>query len=273
MANTDWWRLIYHGPDIAGLQTLVGLDDYMVAVRLDDRLEIYAPDADYLNRFAKDQALHTSIEPVDEYQSHTIQPIYHLPFFICPDDFGGNIPQNLNNAENAIAVHLNHDLAFGDGHHPTTAMCLSMIRDIETRDIDPAPSNFLDFGCGSGILSIAASKYFNIPGLAIDCDDRAVSATDKNLQINCIRGVKCAKVEQPMGGPYDLIMANVLANPLIKVATPLINSLSTRGKIILSGMLQHQLDMVLKPYIDADLVIINIKKRQDWATVCLQNLS
>jgi ribosomal protein L11 methyltransferase len=262
MPNSNWVRAVYHGPNIGKLRQIIDRSDHLSGVVTGDGLEIYAPDPGYLRQFLDNCGISGDIRPVQTPVQQSIEPFYQPPFFICPDGFDGFIP------DGAIPIYLGDDLAFGDGRHPTTAQCLAMIR-----DLPGMPSSFLDFGCGSGVLAMAMAKYHEIPGMAIDCDAAAIRATRRNLKLNCIGNVNCAKIEQTVSWPYDVILANILANPLMTLADQLVDQLAPGGNIILSGMLYHQSDRVLSRYRDLGLRRMDQQIQDNWVTLCLQKMN
>eukprot|EP00913_Durusdinium_trenchii_P008223 g7720.t1 len=145
---------------------------------------------------------------------------------------------------NDIAIEIEAGQAFGTGHHGTTAGCLEMIdRVLRARTVRRA----LDLGTGSGVLAIAVRKVMNIPVLATDIDPVAVRVARENVRRNGI--ATGLRVETAPGfhspafadeGPFDLIIANILARPLMKMAPELRRHLSTGGAVILSGILAEQ---------------------------------
>ncbi|MCB0790081.1 MAG: 50S ribosomal protein L11 methyltransferase, partial [Flavobacteriales bacterium] len=124
---------------------------------------------------------------------------------------------------NQIGIEIEAGLAFGTGHHGTTKGCLVAINDVLKR---LKPVNALDIGTGTGVLAIALARAAHVPVLATDIDRDAVTVSLENVRANAAReevrvvladGVKAASVTD--AGPYDLIVANILANPLVAMAT------------------------------------------------------
>jgi len=170
--------------------------------------------------------------------------------------------KHLAQQPDAINILLDPGLAFGTGTHPTTAMCLEYLEQ------HPADNqHVIDYGCGSGILAIAAAKLGAQSIMAIDNDPQALIATEENAQKNNV--LSCFQIQLPEPTPIqqaDLLVANILAQPLIDLA-PLIASLvKPMGRIALSGILSEQAESVLAAY--ATMFTIQIFKQQDdW--VCL----
>lgn len=147
-------------------------------------------------------------------------------------------------------IRLDPGLAFGTGTHPTTRMCL---RWIATRDTQ-ALGRTLDYGCGSGILAIAAALHGAHPVDAVDIDEAAVRATRDNAAAN---GVALnAGLPELAGGPYDTVLANILATPLKVLAPLLCAHVAEGGSLVLAGILQRQADELreaYRPYLALDV--------------------
>lgn len=147
----------------------------------------------------------------------------------------------------AVTLILDPGLAFGTGTHPSTALCLEWL---STNDIDG--SKVLDFGCGSGILAIAALKLGAAQALCTDIDPQAITATLDNAADNGVgaRLRTIAADESFVPFPADLILANILARPLIQLAPLLASSLRPGGRIVLAGLLDRQAEEVRSAYSD-----------------------
>lgn len=146
----------------------------------------------------------------------------------------------------AVIVKLDPGLAFGTGTHPTTALCLQWLD-----EHPPFDQTVIDYGCGSGILAIAALKLGAQNAFAIDYDPQALTATLNNCQRNDISN-NYITVHSPDNMPENLmattIMANILAQPLIELAPKLQGLCASGGNIVLSGLLSKQLDAVRSAY-------------------------
>lgn len=160
-------------------------------------------------------------------------------------------------AEARIAIRLDPGLAFGTGTHPTTRMCLRWIARRGGRPGAPAAVNgaglgsVLDYGCGSGILAIAASLYGAQPVDAIDIDEAAVLATEQNALANHA-AVRAALPDKALGR-YDTVLANILATPLKVLAPLLCSHLAPGASLVLAGILERQhaeLTEAYRPYVD-----------------------
>lgn len=145
----------------------------------------------------------------------------------------------------AVIVKLDPGLAFGTGTHPTTALCLSWLdENIHGQEI------VIDYGCGSGILAIAALKLGADQAIAIDNDPQALQACSENAKHNAIPPANII-IDFPKSAPKltaHVLVANILANPLIELAPQLIAMVKPLGKLVLSGILISQIDAVKNAY-------------------------
>jgi len=143
---------------------------------------------------------------------------------------------------NAINLIIDPGLAFGTGTHPTTRLCLEWL-DLNLR----AGHSVLDYGCGSGILAIAAMKLGASTATAVDIDPAAVLAARNNAMQNQV-AVRVEGADCTVSEPCDVVVANILANPL-KLLAPLLARANKRGgRVVLSGVLDHQAGEVLDCY-------------------------
>ena len=172
-----------------------------------------------------------------------------------------------------IAIEIEASQAFGTGHHGTTAGCLEMITEVVR---NRRPRNALDLGTGSGVLAIAVAHLAKIPVLATDIDPIATRVARENVTINkAARHVLCETAEGfhraiiRNNAPYDLIVANILANPLMKLAPQMARHLTPGGDIILSGILATQRDKVLAAYRTQGLFHLKTLWRNGWVTLHL----
>ena len=167
---------------------------------------------------------------------------------------------------NAICLAVDPGLAFGTGSHPTTHLCLLWLE----QHADLQNNSFLDYGCGSGILAIAAKKLGCNPVVGTDIDPQAMVAARSNADINQV-DITFALPDDavPMlssEARYDIVMANILANPLQVLAPALVQRMRPGGQIVLSGVLSRQADEVIATYRQW-LTLSVWKERDGW--VCL----
>lgn len=143
----------------------------------------------------------------------------------------------------AINIVLDPGLAFGTGSHPTTRLCLRWL----DNNIKGGES-VLDYGCGSGILAIAALKLGAARAIGIDVDSQAVIASRDNAVANQVGSVQFCLPDEAPQDAYDLVVANILTNPLRLLAPLLANATRQGGQIVLSGILEEQAQEVMNIY-------------------------
>jgi ribosomal protein L11 methyltransferase len=177
--------------------------------------------------------------------------------WICPS--GSAVAQS-----DAVVVHLDPGLAFGTGTHATTALCLEWL-DAAVLD----GKTMLDYGCGSGILAIAAVKLGCRLATAMDIDPQAVLATRRNAENNDVaRQLHVAADAGEIDGIFDVVVANILAGPLIQYAESITSTLARRGMLVLSGVLCEQADDVMaayEPWIGFDSPVFREQDGQRWS--------
>ncbi len=174
----------------------------------------------------------------------------------------------------SIPIKLDPGTAFGSGEHASTAGCLAMIERLAKQARISRP---LDMGCGSGILSIAMAKTWRVPVLASDIDDEAERVTRFNARRNGVQplvravsgpGYRSRAVSQ--AAPYDLIVANILARPLISMAGDLARHLAPGGWAVLSGLLERDGRRVLAAHQAHGLRLAHWSPRDGWLTLALR---
>jgi len=143
-----------------------------------------------------------------------------------------------------VILDLDPGLAFGTGTHATTALCLEWL-DGRIR----GGERVLDYGCGSGILGLAALKLGAASAAAFDIDPQAITATRENAAKNGLAArVEVVERSEPLAGTYDIVLANILAGPLIELAPHLARFARARGELVLAGMLTRQAAEVAQAY-------------------------
>lgn len=166
-------------------------------------------------------------------------------------------------------IDLDPGRAFGTGAHPTTRLVIALAERL--RDEGLPVSRFLDLGCGSGILAIAAARLWpQAEGQAVDNDPEATGCTDENLARNKVGTVKVVTgtlVEAP--GPFDLIMANIQADVLTLLAPDFPARLRPGARLVLSGLLQTDVDALLVRYRDVGLRLVARQDDDEWAGLLL----
>ena len=233
--NTEVTGLLEQGTDpkpiLAVLKQLLGDHIPMVATTLEDKNWIRA----WMDQF----------KPLKFGQ--------HL--WICPSWLSVD-------EKDSVVVMLDPGLAFGTGTHPTTSLCLSYLDSLDLKDKD-----ILDYGCGSGILAIAALKLGANSATGVDIDEQALIASKENAKRNGVED----KLQLVMGTDkkldlpqFPITVANILAGPLAELE-PIIASLTqSGGKLALSGILTEQADSVIEAY-SKDFVMNKVKDLDGWA--------
>ncbi|WP_431018994.1 50S ribosomal protein L11 methyltransferase [Burkholderia cepacia] len=160
----------------------------------------------------------------------------------------------------ALVLELDPGLAFGTGSHPTTRLCMEWLE----QSVKPGQS-VLDYGCGSGILAILAKKCGANPVIGIDIDPQAVESARQNSERNRAE-VTYGLPDACPDGEFDIVVANILSNPLKLMASMLASKVKPGGRIALSGVLARQADEVAAVY--ARYVDISVwREHEGW--VCL----
>lgn len=181
-----------------------------------------------------------------------------------PMQFGNNLwicPSLLTPPNpNAVNIILDPGLAFGTGTHPTTALCLEWL------DANPPHNkNVIDYGCGSGILAIAALKLGAKSVWAVDHDEQALTATQANAERNNIdkNNLHTLLPEDFEIFAADVLVANILTNPLLELAPLFADCIKPNGKLVLSGILANQTGTVKDAY-SHYFSISQITQKDDW---------
>mgnify|MGYP001813349401 FL=1 len=169
-------------------------------------------------------------------QFHPMQ--FGRRLWVCP---AGQRPLD---ARDAVLIDLDPGLAFGTGTHATTALCLQWLD-----EHPPVEQRVLDYGCGSGILAIAALKLGAAAAWGVDIDEQALWASRENAARNGVdAGLMTALPAALPDQCFDLLLANILANPLIDLAPRLARLVRAGGDLVLSGVLAEQADAVCTAY-------------------------
>lgn len=173
-----------------------------------------------------------------------------------------------------LAIEIDAGLAFGTGHHGTTAGCLDMIASVIRRE---QPRNALDLGTGSAVLAIGLAKLARIPVLATDIDPVATRVAAENVRKNEVAAYVTtatatgfANPVLALAAPFDLIVANILARPLMRLAPRMAAHLSPGGSLILSGILDRQRDAVIAAYVGQRFRHVRTTHREGWVTIHLK---
>ena len=186
--------------------------------------------------------------------------------------FGDHIDSHLKYKKNMIR--LNSSDAFGSGSHPTTKGCLYAFKMLQKKIV---VRNFLDIGCGSGILSICGYKYWHPSRvIAVDIDKNSLIRSElnskKNMLINKIKfelsdGNKVFR--NSLYAKFDLVVANILSSELIKLAQDISKYLKKDSFLILSGILKNQSILVINKFRNFNLILIKKIYFDDWVTIIM----
>lgn len=175
---------------------------------------------------------------------------------------------------NDLGIEIEAGQAFGTGHHGTTAGCLEMITSVMQKE---QPQNILDLGTGSGVLAIGMAKLSNVQILATDIDPIATKVAQENIILNGVADHVIAATASGFDSlviseraPFDLIVANILARPLIELSPQMFKNMKQGGSIILSGILNTQHDSVLEAYLAQGFKHHETYHRDEWVTIHLK---
>ena len=187
---------------------------------------------------------------------HAMQFGQHL--WICPSwEDASKLPSD------AVIIDMDPGLAFGTGTHQTTDLCLQYLD-----ENPPIDQSVIDYGSGTGVLAIAAAKLGASSVVTVDNDPQAVIATKENVKTNNVGNIISVLNSNEEGelDKVDLLIANILANPLVELSSHLSNLVKAGGKIVLSGILDEQLEMVKSSY-SKYFDNINLEKKDQWCRI------
>jgi ribosomal protein L11 methyltransferase len=177
-------------------------------------------------------------------------------------------------APNRLGIEIEAALAFGTGHHGTTRGCLLLLGELLRSH---QPERVLDLGTGTGVLAIAAAKALRRRVLASDIDPVSVHVARDNARLNgvgnLVQAVCATGFSAPQfaaRGPFDLVLANILANPLRQMATPMAAHLAPSAAVILSGLLPHQARSVIASYRARGLILRRHLKIDGWSSLLMR---
>lgn len=226
------------------------------------------------NEHSQSLPIHLELLPETDWLEQTWEsfpPRQVGPFYIY-----GSHTQTVPPAD-LIGLEINAATAFGSGEHETTSGCLMALSDLKEQGM--MFTRPLDMGCGSGILAMAIAKLWGVSVLAVDNDPESVRVTLSNAQMNgcatfiegvCNEGFEGEVVQSH--GPFDLVTANILANPLCLMAASLVQTCQPGARIILSGLLTRQKNDVVSAYEVVGATLVGEKIIGDWSTLILQKL-
>ncbi|MFZ4125389.1 MAG: 50S ribosomal protein L11 methyltransferase [Rickettsiales bacterium] len=163
--------------------------------------------------------------------------------------------------------------AFGDGAHPTTQLMLAALDAIDTQTF--TPSAVCDMGCGAGLLAMRAAQRFGCTVIAVDIERTAIEATRENAAKNGlpVEAIHSDGFNHPTIAahvPYDLILMNILEEPLTRLAVDAVNNLAEEGIIIMSGMLVWQQEHIMNVYQSLGMELAHRLQMGDWVALAWQ---
>lgn len=237
----------------------------------------YKPKPAKLSKQLKVAANKIKIEPVAdtnwlELSYQQFPPFKISDFFIYGSHYKDKIPAK------TLPLQIDAATAFGSGEHGTTKGCLEVLAKMKHDGIKP--KHILDMGTGSGILAIGAYRLWNKPVLAVDNDPESVKVTQRHRKMNdipagekgltaaCGDGYKTRKVKQSK--KFDLVIANILAGPLIDMAPELDEVITPKGYVVLSGLLKTQEKAVLDAHKKFGMKKIARVTHDEWCALLLQ---
>jgi ribosomal protein L11 methyltransferase len=195
---------------------------------------------------------------VRAWRAHFLPMPFGRRLWVCPRH-----QKPSNNHEGAVIVEMEPGLAFGTGAHPSTALCLEWLD-----GADLASARVMDYGCGSGILGIAALKLGAATATGVDIDPQAVRASTENARANGVTGRwRSHGAEAAPKGPVDVLLANILAAPLKALAPALARRVRPGGYVVLAGVLQRQAEEVGAAYTQWFEMEVPVL-RDGWALLC-----
>lgn len=181
--------------------------------------------------------------------------------------YGIHDADKLPNETDDIPIRIDANQAFGTGHHPTTAGCLTLL----DRFAGFAPKHVFDLGCGSAVLAIAAAKLWGRDILASDIDETSVEIADENAALNGVADkvttLTAAGFDHPeiaAAAPFDFVFANILAGPLAELAPSMAEHIQKNGRVMLAGLMSEQEEKVTEAYNQAGFRLINRLDQPTW---------
>lgn len=180
--------------------------------------------------------------------------------------------EKYNKKENEIVIKIDPSNAFGTGAHATTSLCAKKIEEYLPCMLKNNPNlNLLDLGTGSGILSIIASILGCKDVLGVDIDANVIQTAIDNVNMNHAQNVKiCEGTAKNIIGTYDIIVANILHNIIIKELDEWKTLLKKGGIMILSGILDEKKDLVLEKIKEVNLKVVSVEQKNEWVCICVE---
>ncbi len=228
------------------------------------------PDAKFLSEIIGSEVRSELLPDVDWIRASQegLPPVRAGRFFVYGAHDQEKIPDGV------IPICVEAGQSFGTGHHESTSLCLNALSEVARRR---RHAKILDLGCGTGVLGIAAVKLWHQSVIATDIDPIAIETTRLNAKMNqvapFIRTGIADGTDHTLiraGTPFDLILANILAGPLTKLAPGIAKALAPNGLVILSGLLRWHENLVLSFYRAQGLVLRKTMRDGSWSALLLE---
>lgn len=179
--------------------------------------------------------------------------------------------ENFSPTAGDVVLELDPGMAFGTGTHPTTMLCLSVLERLLSGSGEGEPQllEVLDVGTGSGILSIAAAKLGVRSVTAIDIDPEAVRVAEDNCSLNGVTSAVTVS-DTPLAricGDYDIVLANILAEDLVRLAPLLVERLKPKAFLILSGILIEKEELVKEGFANRNVTLTEVARENEWSCI------
>ncbi|HEY6579028.1 MAG TPA: 50S ribosomal protein L11 methyltransferase [Rhizomicrobium sp.] len=199
-----------------------------------------------------------------------LPPVRAGRFFVFGAHDAGAVPPGV------VPLRIEAGLAFGTGHHESTALCLALISDLAKRR---RFRHALDLGCGTAVLAIGMARLWKTRIAAADIDPVAIEVARENAGLNgatpLVRALVADGLSHPAlarAAPFELIVANILAAPLTRLAPQIAGALGRRGMLVLSGLLAWQENLVLAFYRPHGLVLRDRRRDGSWSALLLERV-
>ena len=197
-----------------------------------------------------------------------LTPVRAGRFYVHGSHDADDIPEGVE------ALCIEAAMAFGTGHHDTTKGCLEAIDRLASEGF--APARVADIGCGTAVLAMGAARLWQVTVLASDIDPVAVDTAAANVIANGLDGrvvcLEAAGFDHPTlheAAPYDLVLANILKQPLIDLAGDMAGHVAPGGRVVMSGILTTQADEVARAYADAGFAPLSRADLGEWTTLVM----
>jgi ribosomal protein L11 methyltransferase len=221
-----------------------------------------------LNRFERRHGVTTQVvvaETEDEQWAEAWKRFFK-PLRVCRDIVVKPSWETFTAQAGDLVIDIDPGMAFGTGSHPTTVLCLCLIQRFLK-----SGARFLDIGVGSGILSIAAARLGAASVTGVDCDETALSVAAENFRRNGIPAADyrlvCTNLVDGLRGRFDLVAANLLTEPILKLMADVDEVMAPDGTLVCSGIIAEKKAMVKAAMQLRKFRILDINSQQDWIAI------